>query len=431
VVAKEISQDIRAALLNPRVWVPTLSTFAAATNLAVLLTDTEGRALGDCLNPRPTWSMLQAGSQARHNCPFCVLPSLNGRCVSSALEAAKAVTTSAPSGLVHVAIPLFLFNQPMGALITGQVFDRYPDSLLIHNVARKLNLSSEKLWECARSECPMRKETLLTYARLLENLGNAFLQAQYQRLTDAELAAEKAKQTEMTDRILDETRQELMRITSQLVSAQEEERESLARELHDGIGQDVIAIQFDVHILQKAIPSKMRQELAVQFDALTEQISQVVRSVRQLSHELHPSILIDLSFEEVVRELADRLEMQCSIAVRVSAQNVSDIIDPTVALGLYRIIREALQNITKHAEAHNVEIEISGEADSIEISIADDGKGFTLDGKTRGLGLLNMGHRAQLLGGSFAVDSSPGQGTKIRVRVPLQVRSGESNLATR
>jgi hypothetical protein len=115
--------------------------------------------------------MLQPATPGIANCPFCIdLSETGGKCVSRALETAMTVTTSDASGLVHVAIPLFLFNHPMGALITGQVFDRYPDPMQLHAVARKINLPPERLWECARLEYPMRRETLLIYARLLETV---------------------------------------------------------------------------------------------------------------------------------------------------------------------------------------------------------------------------------------------------------------------
>src|SRR5262249_60024475 len=94
----------------------------------------------------------------------------------------RTVTVDDASGLVYLVIPLFLFDEPLGALVAGQVFDRYPDHLRLHNIARKLHLSSETVWQCARLEFPIRRETLQIYGRLLETFGRTFLQARYQMM---------------------------------------------------------------------------------------------------------------------------------------------------------------------------------------------------------------------------------------------------------
>lgn len=89
-----------------------------------------------------------------------------------------------PSG--NSSLSLSLFDTPIGALITGQVFDRYPDSLQLHNLAKRLNLSPENVWRSARLELPISGQTLCVYGRLVETFGNTFLQARYQSVTDAE-----------------------------------------------------------------------------------------------------------------------------------------------------------------------------------------------------------------------------------------------------
>lgn len=374
-------------------------------------------------------------------CPFCIQP-LESRynCSKEALQTATTVTTSDSAGLVHLAIPLFLFKQPLGTLVAGQVFDRYPNHLQLYKLAEKLHFPLEKVWRSARTEYPLRRERLQVYGKLLETMGNAFVQTRYQAMTDAErltemgrlrdlsaqladeqreLAAQRARQIEFTSSILEQTREELRAVTGRLVSAQERERERMARELHDAIGQDIVVFQFDVHALQQAVPNKVRQQLHAQFEALTERISRLVNSVRQLSHELHPSILTDLGFEDVVQQIGNRIQKQYSIPVRFSARNVPAVIESSVSLGLYRIIQEALLNVVRHAGAAAIEMRLLGAANFLEVLIADNGRGFVPGEKTGGLGLINMVQRADLLGGSLSVESHPGQGTKICVRIPL------------
>jgi signal transduction histidine kinase len=440
----QLSEALRMELLDPRIWREGLTTFARATNLAVSLTDGEGHLLGECFHPRPTWSMLRREQQSMIGaCPFCIQPLENRyNCSKHALETRTTLATSDSAGLVHMTVPLFLFKQPLGTLLTGQVFDHYPNHLQLYKLAEKLHIPLEKVWRSARAEYPIRREALQVYGKLLETLGNAFVQARYQAVIDKEsltemvrlrdssaqlateqreLASQPTRQIEITSGILEQTREELRVVTGRLVSAQEDERERMARELHDSIGQDIIAFQFDVHALQQAIPNKVRQQLQAQFEALAERISQIVNSVRHLSHELHPSILSDLDFEDVVRELGERMRKQHYISVRFSARNVPRVIEPSVSLGLYRIIQEALQNVVKHAAAAAVEMALLGRPDCLEVSITDNGKGFAPAEKTRGLGLINMAQRADLLGGTLNVESHPGQGTKICVRVPFRL----------
>jgi signal transduction histidine kinase len=411
----KLSETIRDELLDPLSWQEELERFARATHLAVLLTDTQGRALGDCFNPQPTWSMLRHEKPLTSGeCPFCIQAFQNGyNCIKRALETRTTVTTSDSAGLVHMAVPLFLFEQPLGALVAGQVFDHYANHLQLHKLAEKLHLSSDRVWLSARTEFPIRKETLQIYGKLLESLGNAFIHARYQAITDGEHLNE----------ILEQTREELRGVTGRLVSAQEDERERLARDLHDGIGQSVVLLQFDLHALQQALPNDVRQPLLAQFEALTERITQIANAVRELSHELHPSVLMDLGLEEAVRQLADRLERQYFLSVHFSARDVQAEIEPSISLGLYRIIQEALQNIVKHAAATTVEIALAENRDCFEVMIKDDGKGFEPGEKNGGLGLINMAQRAELLGGRLTVESREGQGTKIKARVPLLPRS--------
>ena len=405
----EVSKAIRGELLDPLTWHEGLERFARATNLAVLLTDTEGRPVGECFNPRPTWSMLRREKPlTMGQCPFCIGALQDGNnCIKEALETATTVTTSDSAGLVHLSIPLFLSKQRLGALIAGQVFDHYPDHLQLHKLAGKAHLVTEKVWLSARAEYPIRRETLQIYGKLLETLGNAFVQARYQAITDAERFNEMVR-----------LREQLLAVSTRLVSAQEEERERMASALHDGIGQSIVLFSFEIHALEQMIPNDVRQPLQPQFEALAKRISHIADAVRQLSHELHPSVLMDLGLEEAVRQLAERVEKQHSLCVHFSARDVPEEIEPALSLGLYRIIQEALQNIVRHAAAATVEIALSGGPDCFEVLVADDGKGFAPGEKTGGLGLINMAQRAELLGGSLSVESHAGQGTSIVARVP-------------
>ena len=194
----------------------------------------------------------------------------------------------------------------------------------------------------------------------------------------------------------------------------------MASELHDNIGQRIVLCQFDIHALRQMIPSRTRRPLEAQFDAIRDRISQIADEVRELSHNMHPAMLKDLGLEAAVRQLGDNLQKHHSLAVKFSGQDIPATIDPAVSLGLYRIIQEALQNVARHAGPARVQIALREGPDSLEVSIADTGKGFDPNKQKRGLGLINMARRAELLGGTLSLESCPGQGTRVCVRVPFQ-----------
>ena len=126
----ELSDEWRAELLDPHTWVEVLKTYAATTKLAVALTDARGHLLGECLNPQPVWSMAhQSARESESVCPFCLAPPAPCSAVVDALRTGAVVMTQDGAGLAHVAVPLSLGGRRWGALIAGQVFNRYPEPL--------------------------------------------------------------------------------------------------------------------------------------------------------------------------------------------------------------------------------------------------------------------------------------------------------------
>ncbi|HET8644325.1 MAG TPA: PocR ligand-binding domain-containing protein, partial [Vicinamibacteria bacterium] len=176
---------LRAALFDPESWRESLDAYAQATNLAVALVDEAGRLRGACYNPRPTWSLLHAALEATGaGCPFALAPRRPCRCVQDALASRELVLARERTGLVHFAVPLVLDDHPVGALLAGQVFDQYPEQLLLEHAAKRVELSPQAVWQVARLELPVKRATLRVYGRLLANLGQAFLHARYHTLLD-------------------------------------------------------------------------------------------------------------------------------------------------------------------------------------------------------------------------------------------------------
>ncbi|MEX2261751.1 MAG: ATP-binding protein [Bryobacteraceae bacterium] len=188
--AFQLSPEVRAELMDPEGWNKVLEIYARSMKLAVALTDKEGRMLGKCHNPQPVWSLA---CEAKHEwngapCPFCLSPDSPCTAVPDALQTPPhPVLVHDQAGLVHIAAPLSLGGENLGALIAGQVFDRYPEPLRLQRVARDVDVPEQRLWHVARQQAPVRGSTLKMFGDLLEALGQAFLRQCYSDILERKL----------------------------------------------------------------------------------------------------------------------------------------------------------------------------------------------------------------------------------------------------
>jgi signal transduction histidine kinase len=191
---KELSAELRNQLLDPAAWKAGLETYAAAMRLAVALTGSAGNIIGPCINPQPTWSLFhRKESVSAGTCPFSLAALPPCTCVADALKQGTVIVARDRTGLVHFAVPLRLGEHRLGALIAGQVFDRYPEQLPLEQAAKRCGLSPDKVAQMARREHPLSRETLRVYGDLLAAFGNAFLQTRYHTLQEAQRLAEMTK----------------------------------------------------------------------------------------------------------------------------------------------------------------------------------------------------------------------------------------------
>jgi signal transduction histidine kinase len=222
---------------------------------------------------------------------------------------------------------------------------------------------------------------------------------------------------DITDRKLSEDA--LMAMSGRLITAQEEERTRIARELHDDLSQRMAILQIGLEQFKQGMPdisSNARQQL----DTLAETAREVSSDIHSLSYQLHPSRLELLGLVASLKGFCREFSSQHDINVQFLHANISGQIPKDVTLCLYRITQEALQNVVKHSESTEAEVELSGHSAEIELSISDSGRGFDVESAKRaaGLGLVSMRERLRLVGGHLSIESAPSQGTRIRVRVP-------------
>jgi signal transduction histidine kinase len=224
---------------------------------------------------------------------------------------------------------------------------------------------------------------------------------------------------------LEVRRSELRQLSARLVDAQETERRSISRELHDEVGQALGLLLMEVGRLSNQLASDdaKSQELVEHIKELAERTVQTVRNIALL---LRPSMLDDLGLVPAVEWYARELSRPGNMEVKVHAEGVSESLPDEVKVCVYRVIQEALNNAQRHARAKNVLVELTQSGDAIHVEIKDDGSGFDAK-RTRGMGLLGMEERVKRLGGTIAINSRANAGTIIHVELPRTAGSGAGN----
>lgn len=223
------------------------------------------------------------------------------------------------------------------------------------------------------------------------------------------------KETELE---LGRSRAALRQLSSDLLLTRERERADVAREIHDELGQALTALKLDVAWLRRQLPVAASPDSAARLAGMSDALDQTVQAVRRISGELRPRLLDDLGLEAALEWQAEsftsRSDVPCRTDIRLPSQPPSDI-----AIALFRITQESLTNVTRHAQASQVVLRLALDHGDWLLTIADDGRGMPVDSMAGpGSGLLGMRERAHLVGGQLAIDSAPGQGTTIHVRVP-------------
>ncbi len=203
-----------------------------------------------------------------------------------------------------------------------------------------------------------------------------------------------------------------------LMGAQEAERSRIARELHDGIGQEIALLS--IQMQRAASPngseavsqkSKMQQ--------LSGKLAAIGVHVSHLSHKLHSSELEYLGLAVAITKLCREFSEEFPIKVSCACRNIPKDLNNDIGLTFLRIVQESLHNIAKHSHAKAVQVEVTGTVEELSLSVRDDGTGFNFHPKTSaGLGLISMQERIYLIGGAFTIDSAIGVGTTVRAQVP-------------
>ena len=355
------------------------------TNLLTLDRGTVFEVSSDGLELRATLSWVRAGqSQAPPAIPLDSIPWLWAKLnqgdivqfssvaelpADAAQEKALMVRLGLKAG---VAVPLKAKGTILGMVAFGQ-------------------LTQERPWN----------ETILNRLKLV---GEVFANALAHTRADESLCA---------------SREEARQLAGRLLTAQEDERRRLAREMHDDVTQRLAATAIAAGKFEQQFPvaDPSREAMA----SLKDQLIALSDDVHRISRQLHPAILDDLGLEDALRSECDRFAEREGVVTHFHCGGLPDRLPKDIALCLYRIAQEALRNVAKHAQTDRVELVLNADAEFLDLEVRDFGRGFFPE-EVRcqpGLGLASMEERTRLVGGEITISSVPSQGTSITVRVPL------------
>jgi len=215
----------------------------------------------------------------------------------------------------------------------------------------------------------------------------------------------------------EEAEYELRRLSQQLVRAQEEERKTISRELHDEVGQILTGLRMELGALSQGATAA---DFEVRLNSIKGLAEDALRAVRQLSLLLRPPMLDDLGLGPALQWQAREFSRRLGIPIHVDIEGQLEDLPEAHRLCLYRVVQEALTNSARHAAAHSIGVTISHSRDVVEATIKDDGRGLPEKVvRTQGLGLAGMEERVRTLQGTLAVASRPGEGTELRIVLPL------------
>jgi signal transduction histidine kinase len=233
-----------------------------------------------------------------------------------------------------------------------------------------------------------------------------------------------------TEETLRRHEQDLSKLTGRIIFAQEEELRRLSRELHDDLTQRLAALALDAALIEKQLNPSQPQTVQ-DLRGLRANLSEVAEEVHDLSRQLHPSILDDLGLVQAVQAECAAFTKKTAVDLSFTPHDLPDSVPQPLALCLYRVIREGLQNIAKHSSAAAASITLQGLSGGIRLLIEDTGIGFDPDEvkKKAGIGLSSMRERVWLVNGTISFKSKPGQGTAIEVFIPIGVEHDQATAA--
>ncbi len=235
----------------------------------------------------------------------------------------------------------------------------------------------------------------------------------------------------LTEQKLEQLYDQSRALSARIETVREEERAHIAREIHDNLGQMMTGLKLDFSWLEKKLSrvkdEKLHQEVKPKFDEIAKLLEETIQTVRDIASDLRPGVLDALGLREAIEWQVRKFKLKTGVKCSVKLCQEPKELPPQHATALFRILQELLTNITRHANATCVRIEMTKTSDELRLSVSDDGVGVTEEQirNPKSLGLLGMRERAMILGGNVTISGEAGHGTVAQVQIPIKNGTGQ------
>jgi len=292
------------------------------------------------------------------------------------------------------------------------------------SLAREISLLAQTNLERQRQEIDDRQRSMATFIRhmlvITVLLGVVIAGITVLRMTSLENRSQQERQR------AEAAEKELRRLSRQLVQAQEAERKSISRELHDEVGQMLTALRMELRSLQE-LRTAPESEFDEHVDGAKLLTEQSLRALKDMAMGLRPSMLDDLGLGSAVQWQARQFSKHTGIPVNVNVDGIPADLPERHRTCIYRLVQEALTNSARHAQAKTIDVTVAVFDGQLTAAVKDDGVGFDPAAvRGRGLGLIGMQERVMELGGELALVSHPGKGTAVSATIPLSEEAADN-----
>lgn len=226
------------------------------------------------------------------------------------------------------------------------------------------------------------------------------------------------KQAESEHKLAIEAKESMRRLSARLIEAQELERSNLSRELHDQVGQALTAMKIDISRTQAGLLPEQNQ-LNERLERARKGVEETLEIIRRMSMLLRPSMLDDIGLSAALSWYVKQFGESTGLRVALDDDGSAEMLPEAHKSSLYRIVQEALTNVSRHSGAHAVHVKLRSDEHAYQLEIDDDGVGFEVGNRPRGLGLVGIQERIDEMNGTLNLQTSPGFGTRIRVAIPV------------
>ena len=272
------------------------------------------------------------------------------------------------------------------------------------------------------SDITENKRTELTLANASKELERRVDERTVELLTANRLMKKMLDEGKRAEERIRKSRERLRNLSGGLQSRLEEERTRISREIHDELGQSLTAMKMDLSLLRRRLLSDGLADLAAKVHEIELAVTRIIRTVRKIATDLRPGILDELGVVPAIKWVAKDFQSRTGISCKVAVRGAEKITDTARTTAIFRIAQEALTNVMRHAAASQVNVSLERDGDTLILEVRDNGigikEGRIMDSKS--LGLIGIRERVLLLGGEAQISGKPGEGTRVRVTLPVE-----------